>query len=122
MPALTLPVFVQLSRESVSVATSAQTLINNNAASDFEMLRIAMFGEKPQPTCKNKTQRYRSALLTLRLLLNLVFDLSKPNERFTLAHRNTLLCHPSPDGQTSTGTRRAILGGARCASQDWGTE
>ena len=105
MAALTLPVFVKLSRESVLVATSMQTIINNNVASDFEMLGIAMFWEKPQPMCKNKTQCYRSALLTLRVLLNLVFDLSKPNERFTLADRYTLHCHTSPDGQTLTDIR-----------------
>lgn len=55
MPALTLAVFVQLGRESVLGATSMQIVINNNVASDFEMLRIAMFWEKPQPTCKSTT-------------------------------------------------------------------
>lgn len=53
--ALTLPVFVQLSRELVLAATSRRKIINNNVAFDFEMLRIAVFQEKPQPAHKNKT-------------------------------------------------------------------
>lgn len=79
MNAATPLVFLQLSKKLVLVATSMQIAINNNVASDLETLRIVMFLEKPQQICKNKTQCYSSALLTLRVFLNLVFDLPKPN-------------------------------------------